>query len=57
MGYAEMLNEGQDVLREKIRANAEERDGGVIRDRILIWECVIFIVLSRKLIKNYNNSI
>ena len=36
MGYAEMLNEGQDVLREKIRANAEERDGGVIRDRILI---------------------
>ena len=36
MGYTEMLHEGRDVLREKIRANAEQRDGGVVRDRILI---------------------
>lgn len=37
MGFTELLNENQDILREKLRNNAPEADGGFLKDRILIW--------------------
>jgi hypothetical protein len=36
IGFTELLSENQDILREKLRTNAPEADGGFLKDSILI---------------------